>query len=42
MSHDETIATYDNSAQELAAFFAGIGPRTMLIEKGLELKDLSK
>lgn len=37
MLHDETIDTYDQAAPELAAYFAGIGARTELIEKGLEL-----
>jgi SAM-dependent methyltransferase len=38
MTYDErTIATYDNSAQDLAEYFAGVGPRITLIQKGLEL-----
>ena len=35
--HRETIATYDQSAQQLAEYFAGVGARTADIDRGLEL-----
>ena len=37
MLHQETIATYNQHAAELAEYFAGIGPRVDLIEEGLKL-----
>ena len=36
-STDETVATYDRSAKEIAAYFKSIGPRTKDIELGLRL-----
>jgi hypothetical protein len=37
MTDRTTIATYDNSAQELAAYFAGIGSRLDIIQEALQL-----
>jgi len=34
---EKTIATYDASAEQLAAYFAGIGPRVADIERAIEL-----
>lgn len=37
-----TIATYDNSAEELAEYFRSIGPRIQDLEKGLSLAGANK
>lgn len=42
MFHQETVATYNQHAAELAEYFAGIGSRVDLIEEGLELAGLPK
>ena len=35
--HEQNIRVYDESADLLAAYFRGIGPRTQDVERGLEL-----
>ncbi len=35
--HKQNVKVYDESAQELASYFSGIGPRFEDIERGLEL-----
>ena len=37
MTNEQTIRTYDESAEALAEYFKGIGPRIHDIEKGLKL-----
>jgi len=37
MADKETLDTYNKSAQKLAKYFKGIGPRVKYIERALEL-----
>lgn len=37
MSHEATISTYDSNALELDAYFATVGSRVHLIDRGLEI-----
>ena len=42
MSDKTTVATYDNAAKELAAYFAGIGSRLDIIKEALALAKKSR
>jgi SAM-dependent methyltransferase len=39
--HPETVATYDESAEALAEYFKGIGPRVEHINRALELVEMT-